>query len=130
MEYANKFADLFGESPIAKIDQTILFPGQPSKDQAAGTHTISSVSTSSGLPVTFTSSDTSIATITGNVVTMLDTGTITISATQAGDNTHNPVTATQTFLITDGLWTPEYDSGVAGWWDASDTSTITIAAGS
>lgn len=129
MEYANKFAELFVESPIAKIDQTILFPGQPSKDQAAGTHTITNVSTSSGLPVTFTSSDTSVATIAGNVVTMLTPGTITITATQAGDNTHNPVTATQTFQITDGLWTPDYDSGVAGWWDASDTSTLTIDSG-
>lgn len=129
MEYANKFAELFGETPITKIDQTILFPGQPSKDQSAGTHTISNVSTSSGLPVTFTSSDTSVATIEGNVVTMLTPGTITITATQAGDSTHNPATATQTFLITDGLWTPEYDSGVVGWWDASDTSTLTIQSG-
>lgn len=126
MDYANKFAELFNEPPIAKIDQTILFPGQPSKDQAAGTHTINNVSTSSGLPVTFTSSDTSVATIAGNVVTMLTPGTITITATQPGDNTHNPATATQTFQITDGLWSPEYDAGAQGWWDASDTSTLTV----
>lgn len=125
MEYANVFASMFGESPIPKLDQTITFPNQPSRDLSAGTHTINNVYTSSGLDVVFTSNDTSLATISGNVVTLLAPGTVTITATQAGDNSYNPVTATQTLEITSGLWSPEYDSGVVGWWDSSDTSTIT-----
>lgn len=125
MEYANVFASMFGESPIPKLDQTITFPSQPSRDLSAGTHTINNVFTSSGLDVVFTSSDTSLATISGNVVTLLAPGTVTITATQAGNNSYNSATTTQTLEITSGLWSPEYDSGVVGWWDASDTSTIT-----
>lgn len=129
MEYANKFAGLFGESPIAKIDQTIFWTGLPSVDAAAGILTITNAETSSGLPLTYTSSDTSLATISGNVITLLQPGTVTITATQAGDNSHNPVSKDQTLLITAGLWSPTYDSGVVGWWDTSDTSTTTINSG-
>ncbi len=129
MEYANVFATMFGESPIAKIDQTITFPEQPTKDLISGTHIIQDVHASSGLDVTYTSSDTSIATIADGVVTMLSIGTITITATQAGDNSYNPVSATQTLVIADSLWNPEFDNGVASWWDASDTNSLTIESG-
>lgn len=43
----------------------------------------------SGLPVQYTSSDTTIATIDGNQVNFHDAGTVTITAIQPGDNNYN-----------------------------------------
>lgn len=45
---------------------------------------------SSGLAVTYESSDTSIAVITGNTVTLTGVGTVTITAMQEGNSTYNP----------------------------------------
>jgi hypothetical protein len=42
---------------------------------------------SSGLPVTYTSSNNSVATVSGNQVTIVGTGTTTITAAQAGNDT-------------------------------------------
>ena len=53
--------------------------------------------TSSGLPVTFTSLTPDVCTVTGNVVTLLQAGSCSIQATQAGDDSHpsaEPVTRT------------------------------------
>lgn len=47
-----------------------------------------SASASSGLPVSFTSSDLSVATITGNQVTILAAGTTQITATQPGNTNY------------------------------------------
>lgn len=44
---------------------------------------------SSGLPVTFTSSNTAIATINNNVLTIVGPGTVTMTATQPGNNNYN-----------------------------------------
>jgi len=43
---------------------------------------------SSGLPVTYTVSDPSIASVSGNVLTLLSPGTAIVTATQAGDANH------------------------------------------
>ncbi|HEY4108413.1 Ig-like domain-containing protein [Puia sp.] len=58
--------------------------------------TLKSTATS-GLPVQYSSSDTRIATIDGDQLNFLDTGTVAITASQPGDNNYNaaiPVTAT------------------------------------
>lgn len=47
-------------------------------------------SATSGLAVSYTSSDEAIATISGNVLTALNVGTVTITAYQAGGNGYNP----------------------------------------
>jgi hypothetical protein len=54
----------------------------------------------SGLPVTFTSADPSIASISGNMVTIHKAGNVVITATQAGNNSWEGATATQTLTIT------------------------------
>ncbi len=47
---------------------------------------------SSGLGVTYTSSNTSVATVTGNTLTILAAGTATITASQAGNANYNAAT--------------------------------------
>lgn len=73
---------------IAKADQTITFtkPG----DRTYGSESFSlTASSSSGLPVSFSSSNPSVASILGNTVTVLSPGTANITASQTGNTNYN-----------------------------------------
>jgi len=79
--------------------QTISFPAIPSKNMGDPTFQLSATA-SSGLAVTYTSSNPAVATINGKVVTIVGVGTTQITASQAGNGTWaaaNPVT--QTFTV-------------------------------
>ena len=65
--------------------QRIIFDPIPQAHVLDGTVTMTAEATS-GLPVTYVSSDTSIATVSGDTVTILDDGEVTITASQAGNN--------------------------------------------
>jgi RHS repeat-associated protein len=54
---------------------------------------------SSALPVSYSSSNTSVATVFGNTVTIVGYGTTTITASQPGDNNYAPVSATQVLAV-------------------------------
>lgn len=55
---------------------------------------------SSGLPVTYTSSSTSIATVSGNVLTIVGAGSVIITANQSGDATYAAApSSTQTLIV-------------------------------
>ena len=122
MEYANKFAELFGETPIAKINQTISFPSIPNKTSTSSAFDLEATS-SSGLNITYTSSDTSVVTIAGKTVTIVSDGTATITASQAGDNSHLAATdVTQNITVNLG-WEPEETDTI--WWvDPSESGSI------
>jgi len=79
---------------ISKGNQTITFPAQSNKAFVAGNmFSVSGVSASSGLAVTYTSLTPSICTMPGTTsttVTMVDNGTCTIEASQAGNANFNP----------------------------------------
>src|SRR6185369_10211931 len=55
--------------------------------------------TSSGLPVSYTSSNTSVATVSGNVVTFVGGGIAIITASQAGNVNYNPAIEVSRVLI-------------------------------
>jgi hypothetical protein len=78
-------------------------------------------SSSSGLPVTLTSSDTKVATITnGNTLNIVGAGTATLTATQTGDGNYEaalPVSVT--------LSVSASSSTTLGSWIGEMTSTIT-----
>ena len=62
--------------------------------------TLSATGGSSGNPVTFTSSDLNVATISGNKVTIVGAGTTTITASQTGNANHNAAQdITQTLTV-------------------------------
>ena len=68
----------------------------PSVDQALAVGLQAQTITSSGLAVTYTSSDTNIAQISGTTVVAIGPGTVTITANQAGNGTFaaaTPITA-------------------------------------
>ncbi|MEO8238100.1 MAG: DUF4979 domain-containing protein [Flavobacterium sp.] len=83
---------------VVKNDQTISFNALSSKitgdsDFDAG------ATASSGLSVTYTSSDTSVASIVNGKIHILAAGTSTITATQEGNNMYAPATS-QTQVLT------------------------------
>lgn len=82
---------------VSTSDQTITF-------DALGTKYLNdppfdlNATASSGLPVSYTSSNTAVATIEGKTVTLVGTGNTTITASQAGNASWNPATPVQQVL--------------------------------
>lgn len=88
-----------GTLVVSKAAQTITFAALPTKVLSPTPFALTATS-SSGLPVSYTSSNTAVATISGNMVTTVATGTATITASQAGDANYNAATnVTQTLTV-------------------------------
>jgi hypothetical protein len=69
---------------VLKGDQTIVFSALPVKVPGDPDFTLQATA-SSGLPVSYTSSNGAVATVSGNTVTVHGTGTTVLTASQAGD---------------------------------------------
>jgi hypothetical protein len=74
---------------IVKLDQTITFGTLPTKTYGDADFS-PGASASSGLTVSYASSDPAVATIIGGQIHIVGAGTATITASQAGDATYNP----------------------------------------
>jgi hypothetical protein len=84
---------------IKRADQIIDFDLLPSYALADFPLTLSAMA-SSGLPVTFSSSTPGVCTVIGSMVTLVSTGTCTIVASQAGNDTYNPaVNVSRSFTV-------------------------------
>jgi len=84
---------------VAKIDQTITFNSLPAVAYGAATLNLTATA-SSGLDVSYVSSDATVATVSGSTVTILKAGSTTITASQAGNGNYNEATAvTQTLTV-------------------------------
>jgi hypothetical protein len=80
--------------------QTISFTLASPVTYGVSPITLSATATS-GLPVTFSSSNTSIATVSGNTLTIVGAGSVIITADQAGDATYGAAASvTQTLVVT------------------------------
>lgn len=87
------FLLLFSISSFAQTAQTITFPDIPVKGYGDTSYALNATS-SSGLAVTYVSSNTTVATVSGSTVTIKTAGYAFISALQAGNTTYaaaNPV---------------------------------------
>ncbi len=78
-------------------NQTITFNALASKTFGDALFALTATS-SSGLPVSYASSNTSVATIIGSTVTIVGVGSTTITASQAGNGSFNPATNVQQTL--------------------------------
>ena len=79
----------FVDQPVNFTLQTVSFTAFPVMNY--GDPAVDLIATaSSGLPVTFTSSNSTVATISGNTLTANSTGTADITALQSGDGTYAP----------------------------------------
>ncbi|RZK49527.1 MAG: T9SS type A sorting domain-containing protein [Pedobacter sp.] len=77
---------------VAKIPQTITFPVIPAKSLTEPPFDSQAVS-SSGLPVVLTSSNSAVASVVGNIITIHTLGTTNITASQAGDAAFDAATS-------------------------------------
>lgn len=80
-------ADVSRSINVIKSSQTITFGPPPSKTYGDPPFEVSATSTS-GLPVSFSSSDQTIATVSGNKITILAAGVVTIKASQSGNDNY------------------------------------------
>ncbi len=81
-----------------KLDQTITFAAMPNK-QLTDVPFVLTATASSGLSVSYASSNTSVATVSGATVTIVAAGTTTITASQAGDASFNAATSVTQNLV-------------------------------
>ncbi len=84
---------------VVGLNQAITFDAIPAMQVGDPSFALAAA-TSSGLPVTYTSSALGVATILGNEVTVVGPGTAIITATQAGDGRYEPADASQTLSVT------------------------------
>ncbi|MBK1871426.1 autotransporter domain-containing protein [Aestuariivirga sp. YIM B02566] len=85
---------------VVQGDQTINFGALPNASLSASPLTLSATA-SSGLTVGFASSTPSICTVSGTTLTLLQTGTCSITASQAGDTDWNAASdVVQSFTVT------------------------------
>ncbi|SVD70158.1 uncharacterized protein METZ01_LOCUS423012, partial [marine metagenome] len=107
---------------VWRVPQTITFP-------AISNHSVGdfpfaiSASSNSGLPVSFTTSDPALATVTGNTVSVHGAGTVTIPGLQTGDNRYEmAATVTQSFSIGYGNLFSDSADGLKLWFDGNDVN--------
>lgn len=74
---------------VNKATQSITFPALADKTTSSPDFNLLAIA-SSGLPVSFTSSDPAVATVSGNVVSIVGAGTTTITASQSGGDDYLP----------------------------------------
>ena len=86
-----------GTLTVNKADQTIMFAALADKTYGDADFNLSATS-SSGLDVTYSSSNTNVATVSGSMVTIVGVGSTTITASQAGDGNYNAASAVQQTL--------------------------------
>ncbi|MCV9387576.1 MBG domain-containing protein [Reichenbachiella ulvae] len=87
------------EFTTPKLDQTITFGALTSVTYGDPNFNLGATA-SSGLTVSYVSSDPTIASISGNTVTILKPGTITITASQPGNTTYNAASnVVQTLVV-------------------------------
>jgi sugar lactone lactonase YvrE len=83
-----------------KDSQTITFAALASQTYGAAPFTVSATA-SSGLPVSFASTTTTVCTVSGSTVTLVAGGTCTVRATQDGNTDYSAAAAvTQSFAVT------------------------------
>jgi hypothetical protein len=83
---------------VIKYDQTISFTLASPVEVGVSPITLTGTATS-GLPVSYVSSDPSVASVSGNTLTILSAGYISITASQAGNSTYYPAANVVQYLM-------------------------------
>ena len=76
----------------ARQNQTITFNALPTKTYGNADFPTGATSTNNTIPITYTSSNPGVATVTGNLIHITGAGTTTITASQAGNAGYFPAT--------------------------------------
>ena len=95
----NAAADVSQTLTVGKLNQTIAFAALAAKLITDPAFSLSATS-SAGLPVTFQSSNTAVATIVNNTLTIVGVGSAIITASQSGNANYNAATdVAQTLVV-------------------------------
>ena len=89
---------------VSKVDQAITFNSIPSQLLSAGTYTLNATA-SSGLGINFVSEDPAVASISGNVASLIKGGTTKITAKQTGNSIYNAAPEASQILIVVDVFT-------------------------
>lgn len=81
-----------------KVDQVITF-AEPAAKNVGTSNFNPGATTSSALPITYTSSNPGVATIVGGNIHIVGPGSVLITATQPGDATYNPAVLSRYFTV-------------------------------
>ena len=84
---------------VQKAGQAITFAALPAKTFGDAAFTLTATGGASGLPVTFTSSNALVATVSGNTVTIVGAGTTNITANQADNDNYAMATPVVNSLV-------------------------------
>ncbi|WP_416865932.1 MAG: MBG domain-containing protein [Imperialibacter sp.] len=84
--------------PSSKIAQSVTFEALEEKTYGDADFVLAAIATS-GLDVSYNSSDESVATVSGSSVTIIGVGTTTITASQSGNDNYHPATDVEQTLI-------------------------------
>ncbi|MBT1700146.1 T9SS type A sorting domain-containing protein [Fulvivirgaceae bacterium PWU4] len=115
---------------VSKSTQTISFTLEGSKSFGDAPFALQATS-SAGLPVSYTSTNTEVATVSGNTVTVVSPGTTTIKANQAGNDIFAAAAeVSKTFTVAKGVQTITFDQSLAKkFTEVSLTLTATASSG-
>ena len=95
-----------GTLTLNKANQTITFAALSPVTTVVGSVALSAT-VDSGLTITYTSLDTSVATVSGGTLTIVGPGTCDITASQAGDDNYNAATSvSRTLTVTEAGFVP------------------------
>ena len=97
---ANYQGSANGTLTISPGGQTITFPPLPEVTYGTPPFALSATA-SSGLTVTYTSSDSTVATVSGNLLTIIGPGNAQITASQAGNADFAAATPVSQVLVVD-----------------------------
>lgn len=121
------------EPAVPHLSQAITFDSLPVVILGDTSAIVLKATASSGLPVTYTISDTTIATIVNNTVIVKSDGTATITASQPGDTAYLPATpVARTLIIRDtisGLIDDNFIGSNDGWAAATSGSVANVQDG-
>ncbi|NBR97105.1 MAG: hypothetical protein EBT48_05830, partial [Verrucomicrobia bacterium] len=85
---------------VNKANQTITFSALANKATIDAPFALTATTTATGLTVSYTSSNPAVATVSGNMVTLVGVGTTTITASQVGNSNYNAATdVTQSLFV-------------------------------
>ena len=85
---------------VNPITQTLSFPAIPKQLGVAGQHvTLNATSSAKLTPITYSVANTAIASVSSNVLTILGSGTTTVTATNVGTQNYTPAGAIQTLMV-------------------------------
>jgi hypothetical protein len=96
-----------GSLTISQAEQTIAFDAPPARTVGDGPFQLTAMATS-GLSVAYVSSNPAAASVDGSLATILQAGSTTITASQAGDGNHHPATPVQHTLTVNAVPVPPF----------------------